>query len=136
MQIEQIDRDLLDAIWEAGGCNGSMAGQNKALELIAAHRHAAPDDAVERVDDYVFQFLRGVYINPGLKGPVDSYYPEFPEAAEPPEPSWKIAEGKGWAVCLGSHKWKLTNAGKRAFGNALAARAAIAALGGSGPTPR
>lgn len=39
-QIEQIDRSLLDAIYECGGCDGSMAGVEQAYKLIASYRQS------------------------------------------------------------------------------------------------
>lgn len=61
---------------------------------------------------YVGKFLRAVATNPGGKYPVGSYYPSDNADAEP---SWKIAERKGWVKCRGSHKWVLTIAGLRAL---------------------
>jgi len=73
---------------------------------------------MNKMPPYVQEFLEAVLTSDGGKHPVASYYPAE-ESEDLPRPSWAIAEENGWVECVGSHAWRITPAGKRAYATAL-----------------
>ncbi len=72
-------------------------------------------------EQYVLNFLQGVFKCPGCKHPVEDYYPIncWEENIPLPKPSWKIAEDHKWVKCVGGHKWEITESGKIILGFSL-----------------